>query len=84
VIDNTGPHDEPHAIILRMAEQGVEVFITGNIGPQAFELALSLNRQVLLARRMSAGEALDKLQKGELELLGAPTVKHSPHDHAHH
>jgi predicted Fe-Mo cluster-binding NifX family protein len=81
-------HDETHAIIPHLAGQGAEVFVTGNIGPHAFQLIRSLNRQVALARRMPANEALDKLQWGELELLNAPTVKHSRHDlsgdHTHH
>lgn len=83
-INNTDHHDETHAIIPHMVGQGVEVFITGNIGPHAFELTRSLKRQVALARQMSANEALDKLQKGELEILSAPTLKHSVHDHTHH
>jgi predicted Fe-Mo cluster-binding NifX family protein len=83
-IANGEPHDETHAIIPEMAKQGAEVFITGNIGPHAFELASSLNRQVALARKMSAREALNKLQRGELEILAAPTLKHSIHDHAYH
>jgi len=84
VIDNRDRHDETHAIIPEMVGQGVEIFITGNIGPNAFRLAQSLNRPVALARKMSAGQALDKLQSGELELLSAPTLKRSVHNHAHH
>jgi predicted Fe-Mo cluster-binding NifX family protein len=84
VIDNSKHNDERHALMPRIAGQWAEVFITGNIGPRAFQLARSLNRRVALARRMSAGEALDKLQRGELEILSAPTVKHSVPDHAHH
>jgi predicted Fe-Mo cluster-binding NifX family protein len=83
-IANDEHHDETHAIIPEMAKQGIEVFITGNIGPHAFELASSLNLQVALARKMSAREALEKLQRGELEILTAPTLKHSVHDHEHH
>lgn len=83
VIDNAEHHDETHAIIPQMAKNGVKVFITGNIGPHAFELANSLNRQVALARKMSAREALEKLQRGELKILTAPTLKRSVHDHAH-
>ena len=81
VIDNAEPHDETHAIIPQMAENGVKLFITGNIGPTAFELTQSLNLQVALARKMSAREALDKLQRGELEILTGPTLKRSVHDH---
>lgn len=80
VIENHEDDDETHAIIPQLAGQGAEVFVTGNIGPHAFQLIRSLQGQVALARRMPAGEALDKLERGELELLSAPTVKHSRHD----
>jgi predicted Fe-Mo cluster-binding NifX family protein len=83
-INNTDPHDETHAIIPNMVGLGVEVFVTGNIGPEAFRLTQSFKRQVALARQMSAGQALDRLQRGELEILNAPTLKRSIHDHAHH
>lgn len=83
-IDNSDHDDETHAIIPEMIGQGVEVFITGNIGPSAFKIVRSLHRQVALARHMSAGEALDRLSRGELEILSAPTLKHSVHDHTHH
>lgn len=81
---NHGQHDETHAIIPQLVGQGAELFITGNIGPHAFELIHSLDGQVALARGMSAGEALTKLQRGELEFLSAPTLKHSVHNHTHH
>lgn len=81
VIDNREHHDETHAIISEMVGQGIELFITGNIGPNAFRLAQSLNRPVALARKMSAGEALDRLQSGELEFLSTSTLKRSVHDH---
>jgi predicted Fe-Mo cluster-binding NifX family protein len=83
-INNTDPHDETHAIIPQLVGQGAEVFVTGNIGPHAFKLIRSLNRQVALARKMSAGQALDKLQRGELEILSASTLKRSIHEHDHH
>lgn len=83
-IDNSDHDDETHAIIPEMIGQGVEVFITGNIGPSAFKIVRSLHRQVALARQMPAGEALDRLNRGELEILSAPTLKHSVHDHTHH
>ena len=84
VIDNAAQPDETHAIIPHMVKRGVELFITGNIGPQAFNLTKSLNRKVALARKMTAREALVRLQDGELEILTAPTLKRSVHDHAHH
>ena len=84
VIENTNHDDETHAMISQMAQQGVDVFITGNIGPHAFELVKSLDQRVALARKMSAAEALEKLQKDELEILQAPTVNQSFRDHRHH
>jgi predicted Fe-Mo cluster-binding NifX family protein len=82
VIDNAQhDHDETHAIIPQMAEKGVKLFITGNIGPHAFELASSLNVQVAVARNMSARAALEKLRRGELQILTEPTLKRSIHDH---
>ena len=83
LIENSDVHDETHAIIPQMAGKGVELFITGNIGPNAFELTRSLNLQVALARQMSAGEALERLQRGDLEILTGPTLKRSVHDHDH-
>ena len=84
VIDNAHhDHDETHAIIPQMAEKRVKVFITGNIGPHAFELASSLNLQVAVARNMSARAALEKLQRDELQILAEPTLKRSVHDHDH-
>ncbi len=77
-------HDDDHAIIPQMAQQGVEVFVTGNIGPHAFELIQAANCRVALARKMSAAEAIDRLQKNQLEILSEPTVKKSLHDHTHH
>ncbi len=82
--DHHGQHDEAHAIIPQLVGQGAELFITGNIGPHAFELVQSLKRQVALARRLSAGEALVRLQRGELEILSAPTLKRSIHNHSQH
>jgi predicted Fe-Mo cluster-binding NifX family protein len=59
VLRNTG-HDDNHAIIPRAARKGLAVAITGNIGPQAFELSGSCQIQVALARKLSAKEAVKK------------------------
>jgi predicted Fe-Mo cluster-binding NifX family protein len=81
---NHGQHDESHAIIPQLVGQGAELFVTGNIGPHAFEIIQSLKRQVALARGLSASEALARLQRGELEILSAPTLKRSVHNHSQH
>lgn len=81
---NHDQHDEAHAIIPQLVGQGAELFLIGNIGPHAFEIIQSLNRQVALARGLSAGEALARLQRGELEILNAPTLNRSIHHHSQH
>ncbi len=58
-------------------DRGVEVFIVGNIGPHAFEMINTPKSKVYLARKMSVSEAIEKLQKNNLEHLTEPTVKHS-------
>ncbi len=83
-IDNTENHDETHAIIPAMAQAGIQVFITGNIGPHAFRLIDTLGQKVALARNVTARAALEKLQRGDLKILTGPTLKRSVHDHSHH
>lgn len=70
-------------IIPQAAKNGVKIFITRNIGPHAYELIRSLNLQVALARKMSANEALGKLEGGELRFLDASTLKRSIHERTH-
>jgi len=82
--DDHHDHDDDHAIIPHMAQQGVKVFITGNIGPHAFAIVQELDCRVALARGMSAAEALDQLENNQLKILTEPTVKRSLHDHSHH
>lgn len=74
---------ENHEMIYEAAKKGVEMFVTGNIGPHAFDIIRSLGLNVALARGMSVSGALKKLHNNELQILSAPTVKHSVHDHAH-
>ena len=74
---------ENHEMIYDFAEQGVKIFLTGNIGPHAFDIIQSLGLKVALARGISVFEALEKLQLDELQILDGPTLKRSVHDHAH-
>jgi predicted Fe-Mo cluster-binding NifX family protein len=72
-------HDEKHEFLLNAINDGVELFIVGNIGPHAFGIINTGNTKVYLARKMTATEALEKFEKNELELLSEPTVKKSMH-----
>ncbi len=74
---------ENHEMIYDFAKQGVKMFLTGNIGPHAFDIIKSLGLKVALARGISVFEALEKLHHDELQILDGPTLKRSVHDHAH-
>lgn len=80
VIENS-EHDEKHTILLDAIANKVEIFIVGNIGPHAFEILNNPNTKIYLARKMTVEEAINKLVNNELELLTAPTVKKSMHNH---
>lgn len=69
--------DHTHAELSRLLDQGVEVFIVGNIGPHAFDLLIDGGAEVYLARRMTVQEAIDKYNSGELDELTKSTIKQS-------
>ncbi len=74
--ENKGPHTH-HEIVRKVAGKGVTTIVTGNIGPGSYDLIASLSIQVALARNMLAREAVERLKKGELKILDAPTLRHS-------
>ncbi|MFQ5799339.1 MAG: hypothetical protein ACE5H0_11720, partial [Bacteroidota bacterium] len=44
---------------------------------RSYDLISSFNLQVVLARNVTAQEAIERLRKGELKVLDAPTLRHS-------
>ncbi len=68
-------HD--HKILEKFLNEGVTVFIVGNIGPHAFERINGSSNKVYLARLMTVKDAIEKYKNNQLELLTAPTVKKS-------
>ena len=80
VVKNSGLSHN-HEEISTMVEKGIEIFIVGNIGPNAFNTITSLNKKVALSRKSTVLEALKKLKMMELEILSSPTLKRSIHDH---
>ena len=78
-------NDEGHSHnnLRGFVNNGVEVFIVGNIGPYAFEIINSHKSKVYLARKMLVKEAIEKYIKGELLQLKEPTVTRSV-DHRQH
>jgi len=74
-------HDDNHSSLIDLANEGVENFIVGNIGPNAFRVLNDKNTKVFLARKFGAKEALEKFFNDELEELTNPTLKRSIEGH---
>ena len=74
-------HDEKHQVLIDAINNGVQVFIVGNVGPHAFSILNQDGTKIYLARNITGEEALKKLKNNELELLKEPTVKKSMHKH---
>ncbi len=56
-----------------IADQGVEVLITGNIGPNAFSALQAAGIEIFLTGAVSIKEAFEKWNNGELNKTEAPT-----------
>lgn len=74
--DDEGEHHS-HDNLLTLVDDGAEAFVVGNIGPHAWGTLKQRNVDIYLARKMTAKEAIDKFNKGELEKLTEPTAKKS-------
>ncbi|MFH1195838.1 MAG: NifB/NifX family molybdenum-iron cluster-binding protein [bacterium] len=71
-----------HGNLQRFIDNGVEVFIVGNIGPHAFDAINTPKSKIYLARKMLVREAIEKHLNGELKQLTEPTAKKSiGHEH---
>ena len=58
-----------------VASQGAEAVITGNVGPNAHKVLAAANIAIYQAGNgVSARDALDALERGELTAVEAPTV----------
>jgi predicted Fe-Mo cluster-binding NifX family protein len=57
-----------------IANKGVKLLITGNVGPKAFQALSAAGIEVVTGAFGSVREAVEKFKRGELEKTGAPTV----------
>jgi predicted Fe-Mo cluster-binding NifX family protein len=57
-----------------IADKGVKVVITGNVGPNAFGALSAAGIEILTGSSGTVREVVEKFKKGELQRTGAPTV----------
>ena len=57
-----------------IANKGVKVVITGNVGPNAFQALSAAGIKIVTGAFGTVREAVEKYKKGELGETGAPTV----------
>jgi len=57
-----------------VANMGVTVVITGNVGPNAFNVLSAAGIKIVTGASGSAREAVEKYKSGQLQEIGKPTV----------
>jgi len=57
-----------------IASKGVNVVITGNVGPNAFQALASAGIKIVVGAQGTVREVIEKYKRGELEETSAPTV----------
>src|SRR4030042_4107188 len=57
-----------------IANEGVKVVITGNVGPNAFGALSAAGIEIVTGAFGTVREVVEKFKRGELQRTGAPTV----------
>lgn len=82
-LENSNQHEseleagDEHDNLRHFLDEGVKVFIVGNIGPHAFQIVKTPETAIYLARKMTAFEAIEKFLRSALTELSEPTAKKS-------
>ena len=58
-----------------MTNNRVEVLITGNVGPNAFQALTSTGTKIVIGADGTVKETIEKYKKGELKETQSPTVR---------
>jgi predicted Fe-Mo cluster-binding NifX family protein len=57
-----------------IASKGVQLLITGNVGPKAFQVLSAAGIEVVTGVFGTVRDAVEKFKRGKLKKTGAPTV----------
>jgi predicted Fe-Mo cluster-binding NifX family protein len=57
-----------------IAKNGVEIVITGNVGPNAFQALTSAGIKIIIGAQGTVKDVVEKYKRGELKETSAPTV----------
>ncbi len=69
------PHGAGIQAAQAVANRGVQVILTGNIGPNAFQALSAAGIRVLTGVFGTVREAVERFKRGELKEASAPTVR---------
>jgi predicted Fe-Mo cluster-binding NifX family protein len=58
-----------------IASKGVNVLVTGNVGPNAFQALSAAGIKVVIGAFGNVREVVEKYKRGELKETGSPTVR---------
>ena len=58
-----------------LTKKGVDVLITGNVGPNAFQALSAAGTKIVTGASGTVREVVEKYKRGELSETSAPTVK---------
>jgi predicted Fe-Mo cluster-binding NifX family protein len=72
------------AILQKAVLSGIEILITGNIGPHGFALLGAQRMKAAFSPGTTGNEALARYSRNELKVLDAPTMAQSLEEHELH
>lgn len=74
-MSRSAPHGAGIQAAQTVANRSVQVVLTGNVGPNAFQALSAAGIKVVVGAFGTVREAVERYKRGELKETGAPTVR---------